>query len=234
MPSSAVRGRGRLPVVVGGTGLYIRALLRGLDPAPPADPEFRRELAALAAREGRPALHARLERGGSRGGAAAASRTITCGSCAPSRWPRAGAERAAQTRWQEIRPRRYRVTYVGLTMDRARRWPVGSSPRAAAFVAAGLARRGRAPARAGLRRLAARPCRRSAIASSSRVARGALIGPTRCGSCSATPCATPSVSGRGSRASRISQWIDVEKLGGAEGVADADRPGQLERSLAGR
>ena len=27
---------GRLPVVVGGTGLYIRALLRGLDPAPPA------------------------------------------------------------------------------------------------------------------------------------------------------------------------------------------------------
>ena len=36
-----VRRRGRLPVVVGGTGLYIRALLRGLDPAPPADPDFR-------------------------------------------------------------------------------------------------------------------------------------------------------------------------------------------------
>ena len=30
---AAVRARGRLPVVVGGTGLYIRALLRGLDPA---------------------------------------------------------------------------------------------------------------------------------------------------------------------------------------------------------
>ena len=44
--------RGRLPVVVGGTGLYFRALLRGLDPAPPADPEFRRELTAVAAREG--------------------------------------------------------------------------------------------------------------------------------------------------------------------------------------
>lgn len=52
--------RGRLPVVVGGTGLYIRALLRGLDPAPPADPELRRELADVAAREGRAALHARL------------------------------------------------------------------------------------------------------------------------------------------------------------------------------
>src|SRR5688572_1920855 len=28
----SVRNRGRLPVIVGGTGLYIRALLRGLDP----------------------------------------------------------------------------------------------------------------------------------------------------------------------------------------------------------
>ena len=55
-----VRRRGRLPVVVGGTGLYVRALLRGLDPAPPADPDLRRELAGVAAREGRAALHARL------------------------------------------------------------------------------------------------------------------------------------------------------------------------------
>ena len=59
---AATRSRGRLPVVVGGTGLYIRALLRGLDPAPPADPEFRRELGAVADREGRTALHARLAR----------------------------------------------------------------------------------------------------------------------------------------------------------------------------
>lgn len=57
---ACVRQRGRLPVIVGGTGLYIRALLRGLDPAPPADPEFRHELAGIAAREGRAALHARL------------------------------------------------------------------------------------------------------------------------------------------------------------------------------
>jgi tRNA dimethylallyltransferase len=56
----AIRDRGRLPVVVGGTGLYVRALLRGLDPAPPADPEYRRELEAVAAREGHLALHARL------------------------------------------------------------------------------------------------------------------------------------------------------------------------------
>src|SRR5207253_905721 len=56
-----IRGDGRLPVVVGGTGLYIRALVRGLDPAPPRDPEFRRELEAVAATAGAAALHARLE-----------------------------------------------------------------------------------------------------------------------------------------------------------------------------
>src|SRR5262244_239654 len=59
---TAIRKRGRLPAVVGGTGFYIRALLRGLDPAPPADPAFRRELDALAARDGRRALHERLSR----------------------------------------------------------------------------------------------------------------------------------------------------------------------------
>ena len=58
---AGIRERGRLPVVVGGTGLYIRSLLRGLDPAPPADHAFRHELAGIAAREGRAALHARLE-----------------------------------------------------------------------------------------------------------------------------------------------------------------------------
>src|SRR5207253_10445780 len=35
-------------------------LFRSLDPAPPADPEFRRELASIAAAEGRASLHARL------------------------------------------------------------------------------------------------------------------------------------------------------------------------------
>jgi tRNA dimethylallyltransferase len=56
-----IRGRGRLPVVVGGTGLYIRALIRGLLPAPPADLALRAQLDALADREGTPALHARLK-----------------------------------------------------------------------------------------------------------------------------------------------------------------------------
>ncbi len=55
-----IRGRGRPVVVVGGTGLYLRALLHGLVPAPPADPALRATLEEEATRLGRPALHARL------------------------------------------------------------------------------------------------------------------------------------------------------------------------------
>jgi tRNA dimethylallyltransferase len=55
-----IRGRGRLPVVVGGTGLYVRALLKGLRSAPPADPALRAELDSFADARGVPALHRRL------------------------------------------------------------------------------------------------------------------------------------------------------------------------------
>jgi tRNA dimethylallyltransferase len=55
-----VRARGRLPVLVGGTGLYFRALVRGLAPAPPADLELRRRLREEARSAGPEALHERL------------------------------------------------------------------------------------------------------------------------------------------------------------------------------
>jgi tRNA dimethylallyltransferase len=55
-----IRAAGRLPVVVGGTGLYVRALLRGLDPAPPADPVLRAQLEETAETKGPGALHERL------------------------------------------------------------------------------------------------------------------------------------------------------------------------------
>lgn len=58
----AIRQRGRLPVVVGGTGLYIRSLLRGLHPAPPGDPEFRRALEEWVRGREAFALHRRLAR----------------------------------------------------------------------------------------------------------------------------------------------------------------------------
>jgi tRNA dimethylallyltransferase len=55
-----VAARGRLPLVVGGTGLYLRALLHGVVDAPGRDPALRARLEAEAAEQGRPALHARL------------------------------------------------------------------------------------------------------------------------------------------------------------------------------
>ena len=52
----------RLPFVVGGTGLYIRTLVRGLCPAPQADPLVRADLKNLRDREGREGLYAELIR----------------------------------------------------------------------------------------------------------------------------------------------------------------------------
>ncbi|MFT3915910.1 MAG: tRNA (adenosine(37)-N6)-dimethylallyltransferase MiaA [Anaeromyxobacteraceae bacterium] len=55
-----IAARGHLPIVVGGTGLYLRALLHGVVAAPGRDPALRARLEAEAAALGRPALHARL------------------------------------------------------------------------------------------------------------------------------------------------------------------------------
>jgi tRNA dimethylallyltransferase len=57
-----VLGRGRLPILVGGTGLYFRALTRGLFPGPAADPAVRDRLERIADRRGTPRLHALLAR----------------------------------------------------------------------------------------------------------------------------------------------------------------------------
>ena len=56
-----IRSRGKVPLVVGGTGMYIRALLRGLDPLP-ADPRVREELSRRWESEGGAALHSELAR----------------------------------------------------------------------------------------------------------------------------------------------------------------------------
>ena len=213
----AIRARGRLPVVVGGTGLYIRALLRGLDPAPPADPAFRLELAALAAREGRPALHARLS-----SEAPALARRLHPNDhvrvVRALEVARAGTIVPVESRWHDP-DGSYDVTYLGLTMDRAalaRRL----ESRAAAFVDDGLLTE--------VERLLAEGYDVSLPALQSigyrefvQVARGTLAA---------------------SEALRIMrrdtvryakrqwtwfarepgvEWLDVEKLGGPDGVADA-------------
>jgi tRNA dimethylallyltransferase len=55
-----VRARGRVPIVCGGTFLWVKALRFGLAEAPAGSPDVRARHRALAEREGRPRLHARL------------------------------------------------------------------------------------------------------------------------------------------------------------------------------
>ncbi|WP_447773922.1 tRNA (adenosine(37)-N6)-dimethylallyltransferase MiaA [Variovorax boronicumulans] len=56
----AIRARGALPLLVGGTMLYFKALFDGIDAMPAADPAVRARLDAEAAALGWPAMHARL------------------------------------------------------------------------------------------------------------------------------------------------------------------------------
>ena len=55
-----ILARGRVPLLVGGTMLYYRALAAGLDDLPPADANIRTAIDAEAARRGWPAMHAEL------------------------------------------------------------------------------------------------------------------------------------------------------------------------------
>jgi tRNA dimethylallyltransferase len=57
-----IRDRGRLPVLVGGTMLYFKALREGLDPMPGANAAVRAALESEADAQGWPALHAELAR----------------------------------------------------------------------------------------------------------------------------------------------------------------------------
>jgi tRNA dimethylallyltransferase len=59
---AGIRARGAVPIVVGGTMLYFKALLEGMSALPAADPAVRARLDARAATEGWPALHADLAR----------------------------------------------------------------------------------------------------------------------------------------------------------------------------
>jgi len=56
----AITARGNIPLLVGGTGLYFRALHEGLSNLPEADPDVRARLAAEASQVGWAAMHQRL------------------------------------------------------------------------------------------------------------------------------------------------------------------------------
>jgi len=57
-----ITARGRIPLLVGGTMLYFKALIEGLAEMPQGDPAIRAEIDALAAAHGWPAVHAELAR----------------------------------------------------------------------------------------------------------------------------------------------------------------------------
>jgi len=54
--------RGRMPIVVGGSGLYVKALIDGLFPSPEADPRFRKNIHRYISRHGGKRAHAKLAR----------------------------------------------------------------------------------------------------------------------------------------------------------------------------
>ncbi|HEX5786691.1 MAG TPA: tRNA (adenosine(37)-N6)-dimethylallyltransferase MiaA, partial [Woeseiaceae bacterium] len=56
-----IHAAGRIPLLVGGTMMYFRALVTGIAELPAADPDLRRAIDAEAAARGWPALHAELE-----------------------------------------------------------------------------------------------------------------------------------------------------------------------------
>ncbi|RKY42876.1 MAG: tRNA (adenosine(37)-N6)-dimethylallyltransferase MiaA [Candidatus Makaraimicrobium thalassicum] len=56
----SIISRGRLPIVAGGTGLYMKALIDGIFPSPPKDESLRRELRRAASEKGRTYLYRQL------------------------------------------------------------------------------------------------------------------------------------------------------------------------------
>ena len=59
---AGIEERGNVPIVVGGSGLYLRALFEGISPIPPGDPGVRSELRRALEEEGLPALAGELAR----------------------------------------------------------------------------------------------------------------------------------------------------------------------------
>jgi tRNA dimethylallyltransferase len=118
---AAARSRGRWPILVGGTGLYYRALVRGLLPRPPADPALRTSLQTEARTAGPEALHRRLHSLDPDAAARLHPRDVLRVSRALEVALQTGepARRTGAGAWEEAPAERaYRVVAVGLTAPR--------------------------------------------------------------------------------------------------------------------
>jgi tRNA dimethylallyltransferase len=140
---AGIRGRGRLPIVTGGTGLYLRALLEGLAPAPPRDEALRARLRERAAQCAPGWLHRVLERLDRR--AAEAIHANDVPKLIRSIEVTLAARRPQTEQWQAGRDplRGYRVLQLGLAPEQkqlnARSWLYDRiNARAAAMFERGL------------------------------------------------------------------------------------------------
>jgi tRNA dimethylallyltransferase len=140
---------GRRPIVVGGTGLYLRAALSELDLRPPVPQEIRDEVESEIAERGPAALHAELDPDLTQAVDPNDRKRIA----RLTELARAGFETAADAEGMWTAELRHPTLLVGLTMDReelARR----IDERVDAMIAAGAAEEVRAAAEAGPSRTA--------------------------------------------------------------------------------
>lgn len=133
----AAHAAGEVPVVAGGTGLYLRGLLKGVAAAPPRAPALRRRLAALAERHGVPFLHRVLSRLDPASAARLAPRDRQRVVRALEVRLASGASLAALQGGGFTRPDRFATLRVGLALPRELLY-ARLDARAAGYLAAGL------------------------------------------------------------------------------------------------
>jgi len=112
-----VKRRGRLPIVCGGTFLWVRALLYGLAEAPAGDAAIRTRHAEIAKTEGRAVLHARLAEVDSESAARLNPNDLVRVSRALEVFEVSGRPLSAWQREHGFRDRRFRAKLIGV------RWP---------------------------------------------------------------------------------------------------------------
>ena len=132
-----IRERGRIPIAAGGTGLYLRALLEGLAPAPQRDEALRERLLERAAQKGSAWLHRVLKRLDPRAAELIHSNDLP--KLTRSIEVTLAARQPQTEQWQAGRDalRGYRVLEMGLAPDRARLY-ARINDRAAAMFERGL------------------------------------------------------------------------------------------------